>query len=103
MFVSSKNLDDAYSYANIAPFRAFYATGNLSSGAKLMNFGVILGEGEGDVPTAIHAVDAAQIIDVNAPVYDLQGRMVAPAYRDVAGKKLAAGMYVVNGVKFIVK
>ena len=103
MFVSSKNLDDGYSYANIAPFRAFYATGNLSSGAKLMNFGIILGEGEGDVPTAIHAVDAAQIIDVNAPVYDLQGRMVAPAYREVAGKKLAAGMYVVNGVKFIVK
>lgn len=103
MFVSSKNLDDGYSYANIAPFRAFYATGNLSAGAKLMNFGIILGEGEGDVPTAIHAVDAASIIDVNAPVYDLQGRMVATSYRELNGKKLASGMYVINGVKFIVK
>lgn len=103
MFVSSKNLDEGYSYANIAPFRAFYATGNLSAGAKLMNFGIILGEGEGDVPTAIHAVDAASIIDVNAPVYDLQGRMVATSYRELNAKKLQRGFYVVNGVKFIVK
>lgn len=103
MFVSSKNLDEGYSFANIAPFRAFYATGNLSAGAKLMNFGIILGEGEGDVPTAIHAVDAASIIDVNAPVYDLQGRMVATSYRELNAKKLQRGCYVVNGVKFIVK
>lgn len=103
MFVSSKNLDDGYSYANIAPFRAFYATGSQSAGAKLMSFGIIFGEGEGDVPTAIHAVDAASVIDVNAPVYDLQGRMVATSYSELNGKKLAAGMYVVNGVKFIVK
>ncbi len=103
MFVSSKNLDEGYSYANIAPFRAFYATGNLSAGAKLMNFDIIFGEGLGDVPTAIEAVDAAQLIDVDAPVYDLQGRMMAPSYRELGSKKLQRGCYVVNGVKFIVK
>lgn len=101
MFVSSNNLADSYSYANIAPFRAFYATGNLSAGAKLMSFGIILGEGEGDVPSAIHAVDAAQFLDVDAPVYDLQGRKVATSYREA--KSLKSGMYVVKGVKFIVK
>ena len=101
MFVSSKNLSNSYSYANIAPFRSFYATGNLSAGAKLMSFGIILGEGEGDVPSAIHAVDASQFLNVDAPVYDLQGRMVATSYREA--KSLQSGMYVVNGVKIVVK
>ena len=101
MFVSSKDLANGYSYANIAPFRAFYATGELSAGAKLMSFGIIIGEGLGDVPTAIMAVDAAQLVDMDAPVYDLQGRMVATSYREA--KSLKSGMYVVNGVKIVVK
>ena len=85
----------------IAPFRMYYANGSGASGAKLASFGLIFGEGEGDVPSAIHAVDAAQFLDVDAPVYDLQGRMVATSYREA--KSLQSGMYVVNGVKFIVK
>jgi hypothetical protein len=67
-----------------------------------MNFGIIFGEGEGDVPSGIYAVDAAQMLDVNAPVYDLQGRKVASSYRE-AKSLLRSGMYVVNGVKIVVK
>ena len=85
----------------IAPFRMYYANGSGVNGAKLASFGLIFGEGEGDVPSAIHAVDASQFLDVDAPVYDLQGRMVATSYREA--KSLQSGMYVVNGVKFIVK
>ena len=99
MFVSSKDLDDSYGDVKIAPFRAYYATS--SNGAKLASFTPVFEEGEGDVITAIAPV--AAVIDVNAPVYDLQGRMVATSYSELNGKKLAAGMYVVNGVKFIVK
>ncbi len=99
-FVNSAN----YNYQGtikIAPFRMYYANGSGASGAKLASFGLIFGEGEGDVLSAIHAVDAAQFLDVDAPVYDLQGRMVATSYREA--KSLQSGMYVVNGVKFIVK
>ncbi len=85
----------------VAPFRMYYANGSGANGAKLASFGLIFGEGEGDVPSAIHAVDASQFLDVDAPVYDLQGRMVATSYREA--KSLQSGMYVVNGVKFIVK
>ena len=72
-------------------------------GAKLMNFDVIFGEGLGDVPTAIEAVDASQFIDMDAPVYDLQGRMVARTYRGLTEKKVQRGLYVVNGVKIMIK
>ena len=85
---------------NIAPFRAYYNT-TQANGAKLSFFTPVFEEGEGDVITAIAPV--AAVLDVDAPVYDLQGRMVAPTYRKLKGKKLAAGMYVVNGVKIIVK
>ncbi|MCR5130266.1 MAG: hypothetical protein K6C10_02250 [Prevotella sp.] len=100
-FVNSGNLAEGYNYANIAPFRAYFATS--STGAKLSAFDIIFGEGQGDVPTGIQAVDASQFIDINAPVYDMQGRMVSPTYRELSGKNLQKGFYVVNGVKFIVK
>lgn len=99
VFVSS--LDYAYDAPiNIAPFRAYYNT-TQANGAKLSFFTPVFEEGEGDVITAIAPI--AAVLDVDAPVYDLQGRMVAPTYRKLKGKKLAAGMYVVNGVKIIVK
>ena len=99
VFVSS--LDYAYDAPiNIAPFRAYYNT-TQANGAKLSFFTPVFEEGEGDVITAIAPV--AAVLDVDAPVYDLQGRMVAPTYRKLKGTKLAAGMYVVNGVKIIVK
>ena len=98
VFVSS--LDYAYDAPiNIAPFRAYYTA--QANGAKLSFFTPVFEEGEGDEITAIAPV--AAVLDVDAPVYDLQGRMVAPTYRELKGKKLAAGMYVVNGVKIIVK
>ena len=100
IFNSSKDLSDNYADVKIAPFRVYYAT-SVRGNAKLNSFTPVFEEGEGDVITAIAPVSA--IIDVNAPVYDLQGRMVATSYSSLNGKKLAAGMYVVNGVKFIVK
>lgn len=99
VFVNSKD----YMYdapIKIAPFRAYFAT-EASTNAKLSSFGVIFEEGEGNETDAIGALSA--VFDVNAAVYDLQGRMVATSYRELSGKKLAAGMYVVNGVKIIVK
>ena len=96
VFVSSS--DYAYDAPiNVAPFRAYYATS--SNGAKLSSFTPIFEEGEGDVITAI--APASTVLDVNAPVYDLQGRKVATSYREA--KSLQSGMYVVNGVKIIVK
>jgi hypothetical protein len=65
----------------------------------LSSFVPVFEEGEGDEITAI--APATAVLDVNAPVYDLQGRMVAPTYREA--KSLQSGMYVVNGVKIIVK
>ncbi|MCR5130590.1 MAG: hypothetical protein K6C10_03900 [Prevotella sp.] len=102
-FYNSGDLVSSYSYANIAPFRAYFTSASSSTTAKLSAFDIIFGEGQGDVPTGIQAVDASQFIDVNAPVYDMQGRMVSPTYRELGSKNLQKGFYVVNGVKFIVK
>lgn len=105
-FVNSGNLSEGYEYANIAPFRAYFATGR-SSGAKLSGFDIIFEEGFDHVgiATGMQAINAAELIDVNAPVYDMQGRMVANSYRELANKskKLQSGLYVVNGVKFMIK
>ena len=98
VFNSSKDLSDNYADVKIAPFRAYYAT-SVSGNAKLSSFTPVFEEGEGDVITAIAPVEA--FIDVDAPVYDLQGRMVATSYRKA--KSLKSGMYVVNGVKIMVK
>lgn len=98
VFHSSKDLSDNYADVKIAPFRAYYAT-SVSGNAKLSSFTPVFEEGEGDVITAIAPVEA--FIDVDAPVYDLQGRMVATSYRKA--KSLKSGMYVVNGVKIMVK
>ena len=54
------------------------------------------------VATGIESIESIGF-DMNAPVYDLQGRMIAPSMKALAGQKLARGMYVVNGVKIIVK
>ena len=96
-FVNSKD----YKYDApiiVTPFRAYFAT-EASANAKLSSFGIIFEEGEGNETDAIGALSA--VLDVNAPVYDLQGRMVAVSYREA--KSLQRGMYVVNGVKIIVK
>ena len=38
-----------------------------------------------------------------SPVYDVYGRKIANSVREIAGKKLPRGIYVVNGAKFNVK
>lgn len=103
-FVNSGNLNSEYSYANVYPFRVYFATES-TSGAKLSSFDVIFGEGLGDISTGMQAVDAAELINVDEPVYDMQGRMVATSYRELANKskKLQSGLYVVNGVKIMIK
>lgn len=105
MFVNSVTLDDNIATAKVQPFRGYFTSvkTNGASSAKLASFDIIFAEGLGDVSTGIQEVDASRLVDMNAPVYDMQGRMVARAYRDLAGKNVEPGLYVVNGVKIMVK
>lgn len=101
IFYFAKNLfvnsaDYVYDKINVAPFRAYFATPD--NGAKFSSFMPVFEEVGDDITAIAHA---EAFIDVDAPVYDLQGRMVATSYREA--KSLKKGMYVVNGVKFIVK
>ena len=101
MYLNSKNIRPEVSKKLLMyPFRAYYSyTGGGS--AKMGFMEIVFGENE---TTAIDALARESVaIDENAPVYDLQGRMIAPSMKALAGKKLARGMYVVNGVKIIVK
>ena len=83
----------------MTPFRAFYATEGGSKARSLTSFDLFFGEG--DTPDGIHAVENSwQGIDVNAPVYDLQGRKLADS---LIGTTLKRGIYVINGQKFTVK
>lgn len=101
VFVNSATLDDNIATAKVQPFRGYFST--TGANAKFDSFSVIFSAGLGDMPTSINAVDASRFVDMNAPVYDMQGRMVARAYRDLAGKNVEPGLYVVNGVKIMVK
>ena len=101
MYLNSKNIRPEVSTKLLMyPFRAYYSyTGGGS--AKMGFMEIVFGENE---TTGIDALARESVaIDENAPVYDLQGRMIAPSMKALAGKKLARGMYVVNGVKIIVK
>ena len=101
MYLNSKNIrPDVSTKLLMYPFRAYYSyTGGGS--AKMGFMEIVFGENE---TTGIDALARESVaIDENAPVYDLQGRMIAPSMKALAGKKLARGMYVVNGVKIIVK
>ena len=101
-FVNSANLNAGYTDVKIAPFRAYFSS-SADGNAKLASFDVIFGEGVGDVPTGLQAIEAADVVDMDAPVYDLQGRLVATSYRELTRKKVQKGMYVVNGVKIMIK
>ena len=101
MYLNSKNIRPEVSTKLLMyPFRAYYSyTGGGS--AKMGFMEIVFGENE---TTGIDALARESVaIDENAPVYDLQGRMIAPSMKALAGQKLARGMYVVNGVKIIVK
>lgn len=102
MFLDIKSLSSWITDLYVYPFRAYfdYVAGD---GAKTFSaLDVFFGENT-DV-NGIEAVESEPIaVDANAPVYDVQGRMISTSVRELAGKKLARGIYVVNGVKFTVK
>ena len=98
MFLDIKTLNRANLY--VYPFRAYFRTTG-GTGAKGLN----IFYGENFDTTGINSVEEDQpvMVDPNAPVYDVYGRMVANTVREIAGKKLPRGIYVVKGIKFNVK
>ncbi len=83
----------------IAPFRAYLATGG-NGEAKLHVLNVVFGENPDGETNGVDAMSADVDVDVNAPVFDLQGRKVANGLQNA---HLLRGIYVINGVKVIVK
>ena len=99
MFVRSNE----YKYhtdIRVTPFRGYYSTVGITPTSKLTAFDVIFEEGEGNTPSGIETVNSLHNIDVNAPVYDVQGRKLA---NSLIGTTLKRGIYVIDGVKFVVK
>ena len=96
-FYSSVELNSNYSTVDLYPYRSVYEV--VSGGSAKVGFLRFM-EGENET-SGVNQLNGAINVDMNAPVYDLQGRMIAPSYREA--KNLQSGMYVVNGVKIIVK
>lgn len=101
-FYSSVELKSYYTTVDLYPFRSVYEVTKIEGGGNAKVGFLHFFEGENDNETdGINALNGSVKVDVNAPVYDMQGRMIAPTYREA--KSLQSGMYVVNGVKIIVK
>ena len=99
-FYSSVELNSNYTTVDLFPFRSVYEVVGGTGSAKVGFLRFF--EGENDSETdGINALNSSVKVDMDAPVYDMQGRMIAPTYREA--KSLQSGMYVVNGVKIIVK
>ena len=99
-FYSSVELNSNYTTVDLFPFRSVYEVVGGTGSAKVGFLRFF--EGENDSETdGINALNSSVNVDMDAPVYDMQGRMIAPTYREA--KSLQSGMYVVNGVKIIVK
>ena len=119
-FVCSKSLEDTYSSVKVAPFRTFYATKS-SAGAKLASFNMIFSEGLGDTPTGISSLNNNPDLMVvpgngvitmtakvaqNVRVNSTSGVLVNNAKLQAGETQtinVPAGVYVINGVKIIVK
>ncbi len=102
MFFDIKSLSSWITDLYVYPFRAYFDY-TTTSGAKTFN-SLDIFFGENFEVDGIEAVESEPIaVDADAPVYDVQGRMISTSVRELAGKKLARGIYVVNGVKFTVK
>lgn len=99
-FYSSAELNGNYSTVDLYPFRSVYEV--LSGGSAKVGF-LRLMEGENETNGINVFKSESAEVDMNAPVYDMTGRMIAPAMRDLVGKQLPRGIYMVNGVKIIVK
>lgn len=102
MFFDIKSLSSWITDLYVYPFRGYFDY-TTTGGAKTFN-SLDIFFGENFEVDGIEAVESEPIaVDADAPVYDVQGRMISTSVRELAGKKLARGIYVVNGVKFTVK
>ena len=120
MYLNSKNLRENLPYVYVYPFRGYYEYKAADGGAKLMN-GFDVAYGENTIATGIDNIaekaDMAVVasngtltftttVDRKVQVYALGGRIVnrlslkAGDTRTIA---LPSGVYIVNGVKMIVK
>lgn len=84
----------------VLPFRTFFASSGMTTSKFIHAFDVVFGENPDSETDGIDAMSADVDIDVNAPVFDLQGRKVADGLQNA---HLLRGIYVINGVKVIVK
>ena len=117
-FVCSNDLDDAHPTVKGQPFRAFYTTGNSKN--LLPGFEIYFGEGNG-TPTGITdvtnridtgikggkgTITISSAIDNNVKIYNTSGMHFMDVNMQAGETKtvnIPAGIYVVNGVKIIVK
>ena len=109
---------------NVRPFRAYFATTKkeaASSTAKLVSFQLIFEEGMGETPTGVKSLDKnpdlmvapgngviiiSSTIDQNVRVNSTSGVLVNNANMQAGETRtinVPAGIYVINGVKIIVK
>ena len=117
-FVSSGDLDAAHEFVGLHPFRAVYATGALTS--AISSFEIYFGEGNG-TPTGITdvtkridtgimggkgTITITSAIDNKVKIYNTSGMHFMNVDMQAGETKtvnVPAGIYVVNGVKIIVK
>ncbi len=119
-FVCSNDLDDAHPTVKGQPFRAFYAATASTSRNLLPGFEIYFGEGNG-TPTGITdvtnridtgikggkgTITISSAIDNNVKIYNTSGMHFMDVNMQAGETKtvnIPAGIYVVNGVKIIVK
>ena len=120
-FVNSADYNYQNGKIKVAPFRMYYANGSGANGAKLASFGLIFGEGIGDDPTGISSLNSNPDLMVvpgngvitvtstkeqNVRVNSVSGVLVNNAKLQAGETQtinVPAGVYVINGVKIIVK
>lgn len=117
-FLCSNDLDSAHPVVKGHPFRAFYTTGSTTN--LLPSFEIYFGEGNG-TPTGITdvtkridtgikggkgTITISSAIDNNVKIYNTSGMHFMNVNMQAGETKtvnIPAGIYVVNGVKIIVK
>ena len=99
-FVNSVDYKYAGGKIKFAPFRAYLATTGSRMTPMIHNMEVVFGENPNSETDGIDMPAVPVDVDMNAPVFDLQGRKMADGLKDA---HLAKGIYVINGVKVIVK
>ena len=120
-FVCSTSLDSNHNTVKVAPFRAYYAAQVSNGGSNISSMEIIFGEGIGDTPTGINDVTSRidtgikggkgtitimSAIDNNVKIYNTSGMNFMNVDMQAGETKtvnVPAGVYVVNGVKIIVK